>query len=493
MNLNLLLANFDRLIDSPEAIPKMRELILDLAVRGKLVPQDPGEEPAIKSLRKTKRSLKPPTFLNSQAPAGWATVPLGCVIASNTGGGTPSKQNPRFWNGGIPWASVKDVKAAKYLTNTIDCITEEGLKNSSSNLIPPNRLLVVTRMGLGKLTINKIPVAINQDLRAIEINEAIELDYAYILFKTLKFVGKGVTVKGITVGTLHDMPIPLPPLAEQRRIVARVDELMAQCDRIEALLNQRETRQADLARAAITRFTADPTPANLEYLFHDSFDISPADLRKVILTLAVQGKLVKHSGPIRFGKLEETLADGSYNGISKGPTSDQNETEILRISAGTSRSDFNVDEDDFKHVAISPDEIEKARLLPGDLLACRYNGNLHFVGRFSYYRGISNRTQVNPDKLIRFRIDTSKHDPRYICLAMNAPSTRMQIECLCATTAGNIGLSAGKMRSITIPLPKKEIQQQVVMRIINLFSNIDFLEENSAGPAARPIPFNFNV
>ena len=86
--------------------------------------------------------------------------------------------------------------------------------------------------------------------------------------------------------------IPLPPLAEQKRIVAKVDELMALCDRLEAQQQERETQQAALARAAVARFADAPTPANLELLFHKSYSVSPADLRKTILTLAVQGKLV---------------------------------------------------------------------------------------------------------------------------------------------------------------------------------------------------------
>jgi type I restriction enzyme S subunit len=92
--------------------------------------------------------------------------------------------------------------------------------------------------------------------------------------------------------SLASIPIPLPPLAEQKRIVAKVDELMALCDRLEAQQQERETRHAALARASLARFAAAPTPANLPFLFHPSYTIPPVDLRKSILTLAVQGKLV---------------------------------------------------------------------------------------------------------------------------------------------------------------------------------------------------------
>jgi type I restriction enzyme S subunit len=152
MKLDTFFEKFDQFADAPDAVAKMRELVLQLAVQGRLAEQDPNERPAIECIRYASRPLVDVAPDESiQTPAGWVVLPLGCLIASNTGGGTPSKANPDYWSGSIPWASVKDVHSDKYLISTIDSISEEGLKNSSSNLIPPGRLLVVTRMGLGKL------------------------------------------------------------------------------------------------------------------------------------------------------------------------------------------------------------------------------------------------------------------------------------------------------------------------------------------------------
>ena len=103
---------------------------------------------------------------------------------------------------------------------------------------------------------------------------------------------RGLAQLNLNTDLVRSFPFGLPPLAEQQRIVAKVDELMALCDRLEAQLQERDTRQAALARAVLARFADAPTPANLELLFHDSFTITPADLRKTILTLAVQGHLV---------------------------------------------------------------------------------------------------------------------------------------------------------------------------------------------------------
>jgi type I restriction enzyme S subunit len=96
----------------------------------------------------------------------------------------------------------------------------------------------------------------------------------------------------INRGPFLAFPVPIPPLAEQKRIVAKVDELMALCDRLEAQLKQRDEQAGVLAKAAVARFQADPTVENLEYLFHPSFGTAPEQLRTSILHLAVRRRLV---------------------------------------------------------------------------------------------------------------------------------------------------------------------------------------------------------
>jgi type I restriction enzyme S subunit len=121
----------------------------------------------------------------------------------------------------------------------------------------------------------------------------LDLRFTYYLFSTLHLdeLGKGIK-PGLSRKKAYALPIALPPLAEQKRIVAKVDELMALCDRLEAQQQEREIRLGKLARSSLARFADAPTPANLPFLFHPSYAIPPADLRKSILTLAVQGKLV---------------------------------------------------------------------------------------------------------------------------------------------------------------------------------------------------------
>lgn len=231
-----------------EYLPKS---ILQAAVQGKLVPQNIHDEPAAELLKriqqekvrlvkegKIKKEKPLPPIVEDEIPYdlpnGWVWCRLGDVILQNIGGGTPSKQNPDFWNGEIPWASVKDLNCDR-LTRTIDTITATGLENSSSNLIPAGSIILCTRMGLGKIAVNEIDVAINQDLRAVFLPKGhVNMDYFIYFYKAQEIIGSGMTVKGISLDELHSLLLPLPPLTEQQRIVAKADELMALCDELKA-------------------------------------------------------------------------------------------------------------------------------------------------------------------------------------------------------------------------------------------------------------------
>ncbi|HHZ00275.1 MAG TPA: hypothetical protein GYA03_04185, partial [Tissierellia bacterium] len=165
----------------------------------------------------------------------WETVNLGDVLHLIIGGGTPSKSKSEYWNGDIFWCSVKDMEDDKhYLSYTKDTIIKKGLENSSANLIKAGTVITSTRMGLGRAFINKVDMAINQDLKALIPNERI--DNRFLLWtivskrNELNMLGRGSTVKGITLDILKSIEIALPPLIVQRRIA---DILSAYDDLIE--------------------------------------------------------------------------------------------------------------------------------------------------------------------------------------------------------------------------------------------------------------------
>ncbi|WP_439638178.1 restriction endonuclease subunit S [Spirulina sp.] len=148
-------------------------------------------------------------------------------IVTMKGGGTPSKKIESYWNGDIPWASVKDLTGL-ILSKTQDYITQAGLENSSSNLIPAESIIIATRMAVGRVCINKIPVAINQDLRALFCSEKVVSKYLIWFLLSSKHLlekqASGATVKGITLDAIKNLEIPLPPIAEQKRIAAILDK-----------------------------------------------------------------------------------------------------------------------------------------------------------------------------------------------------------------------------------------------------------------------------
>ena len=153
----------------------------------------------------------------------YSLASLGDVLEKIIGGGTPSKENKDYWNGSIPWCSVKDMKEGSYrIKKTEDFITEIGLKNSASNLIPKNTVITSTRMGLGRAFLSSVDMAINQDLKALIPNSKIDKIFLLwsIIFQKdiIEGLGTGATVKGIRLETLKSIKIPLPPLQTQKKI-----------------------------------------------------------------------------------------------------------------------------------------------------------------------------------------------------------------------------------------------------------------------------------
>lgn len=162
-------------------------------------------------------------------------------IADIIGGGTPSKNIKEYYNGSILWASVRDMKN-EILDDTEFKITEKALAQSSSKIIPKDNIIIATRVGLGKVCMLSQDTAINQDLKGIipKNNQAIS-KYLFYWFKSISKIleenGTGATVKGVKVEFIANLPIPLPPFEEQRRIVGKLDGLFAKIDKSVALLD----------------------------------------------------------------------------------------------------------------------------------------------------------------------------------------------------------------------------------------------------------------
>ena len=155
-------------------------------------------------------------------PKEWRVIKLDDLSLNLIGGGTPSTSNPAFWDGTIPWMTSAYINR-RLVTKGQRNITEEGLKNSATNLIPKENLLITTRVGIGKVAINVIDMAISQDLTGIIVDKTKSTpDFLYWFFisieNKLKGLAQGSTIKGILREELGRLKVTLPSLSEQQKI-----------------------------------------------------------------------------------------------------------------------------------------------------------------------------------------------------------------------------------------------------------------------------------
>ena len=178
----------------------------------------------------------------------WEVRRLGDVLEKIVGGGTPSRSNEKYWRGEIPWVTVKDF-ATFNPRSAQETITQEGLKNSASNLIPSDTLITSTRMALGKAVIYEVDISINQDLKALFPKTNVCTKFLYYWFEnnaaTIDELGSGSTVKGISLGDLKAITFLLSSLEEQTAIA----NILSDMDSELATLEMRRDKARQLKQA----------------------------------------------------------------------------------------------------------------------------------------------------------------------------------------------------------------------------------------------------
>ena len=302
MNLETFFDKLELFADAPDAVAKMRELVLELAVRGRLSERRRADvTPEWKALidridyRENLIDSEPPFDI----PHAWRWVMLddlgSCRVRNDVADDirtsfVPMAMVPVKYGDAVafeekPWRDVKKGFTHFADGDVIMAKITPCFENGKSAVVRG----LANGIGAGTTELHVFRRSTQQVLP----------EYVLVYIKSRGFIARGESVMTGSAGQkrvprdyFSSSPFPLPPLAEQKRIVAKVDELMALCDLLEAQQQERETLHAALARASLARFAEAPTPANLEFLFHNAYDIPPADLRKSILTLAIQGKLV---------------------------------------------------------------------------------------------------------------------------------------------------------------------------------------------------------
>lgn len=269
---------------------ELKNSILQLAIQGKLVEQRPEEGTAeelfaqiqeekqrLIAEKKIKKEKPLPEITEDEKPfdipQSWIWVRLG-TLCNIINGFTPSRSNPDFWNGDIPWFTIDDVREqGHFISHTNQHITNKALSKNTQRIVPPDTVLLCCTASVGEYAYTKIALTTNQQFNALVVrNENLSLVwsmYLYIFAQTLKskiIAGAGkTTFNFLSVGKLQEFLIPLPPLAEQKRIVAKIEELLPYIDRYEQAWSKLEQ-------------------------FNSRF---PEDMKKSLLQYAIQGKLVE--------------------------------------------------------------------------------------------------------------------------------------------------------------------------------------------------------
>ena len=316
MNAERLLAHYERIADAPDAIERLRRFILELAMHGKLVEQDPNDEPAVELLKKIaaekerlvkvgeiKKQSALPLVATYEAllsvPNVWEWTRIGSAAYVEMGQSPPSEHYNRTGHG-IPFFQGKADFGKRYPTARYWC-------TQPKKYAAPGDILISVRAPVGPTNVASEPCCIGRGLAALRSHNGIDRYYLLRCLEAfehaLAALGFGTTFVAINKNQLIAFVIPLPPLAEQHRIVAKVDELMALCDRLEAARTERESTRDRLAAVSLIRLN-DPDPDPVVFRNHAAFaleNFAPLTtrtdqikaLRRTILSLAVRGKLVE--------------------------------------------------------------------------------------------------------------------------------------------------------------------------------------------------------
>ncbi|HZS47603.1 MAG TPA: restriction endonuclease subunit S [Blastocatellia bacterium] len=325
MNPERLLQYFEQIADTPDAIPRLRRFILDLAVRGKLVDQDPNDTPVTGQLAHSDRVRQAlskndhradsnvQTLLaiedRWQVPRTWAWRALAdLVLFIDYRGQTPKKVKK-----GVRLITAKNVKKGFVNLFPEEFLSEDDFNAWMTRGIPRTGDILFTteapmgnaaiveltdRFAIAQRIINFRPYGgVNSEFLVLQL---LAQPFQFILNKT----ATGLTAKGIKAAKLKRLPIAVPPLTEQHRIVAKVDELMGLCDKLEAAQRERENQRDRLVTASLSRLNNGSEAS--DFREHAQFYINhlPSlttrrehikQLRQTILDLAIRGKLVSQN------------------------------------------------------------------------------------------------------------------------------------------------------------------------------------------------------
>ena len=370
--------------------------------------------------------------------AGWQTKQLG-DICRLIGGGTPSKDKMEYYAGDIPWATVRDMRS-EVITKTECKITREAVKSSATNVIPKGNVVIATRVGLGKVCLLGQNTAINQDLRGIVPIDPKILSVRFLFWWLISIKdsivakGTGATVQGVKLPFVRSLQAPLPPLAEQRRIVGILDEAFE--------------------GIATAKANAEKNLQNARAVFESHLN--------AVFTRRGEGWVEK-----RLGKLADFRNGINYTKDSKGE-------RVKIVGVKDFQKSYWVPWQNLDSVRIDGTLCDIDFLRRGDILAVRSNGNLELIGR-CILAGEVPETISHSGFTIRIRLSTGEVLPEYLCHFMKSTNSRKRL--IDGGTGTNIkSLNQQTLSALRVPFPTATEQKTLVARLKSVSEETQRLE-----------------
>ncbi len=447
-----------------------------------------------------------------ELPAGWAwatVAELGKVVS----GGTPSTKEASYWGGDIAWISPSDLTGYtdKFIARGAKSITPSGLQNSSATAMPAGSVHFSSRAPIGYTVISSRSMTTNQGFKSLVPADGVFNEYIYYYFKSAKqlaeSVATGTTFKEISGSAFSKMPVPLPPTAEQHRIVAKIEELFSELDQgVASLKTAREQlkvyRQSLLKNAFEGKLTAAWRAAHT-----DQLETAAALQQRIATerqtryqqqltdwqTIGQQGPKPKPPKPLppltpeELAELPElpagwgwvklgALIDDPAYGTSKKCDYETAGVGVLRIPNVVSGK---VDATDLKFAQFSPEEIAAYQLAPGDLLMIRSNGSVSIVGKCALVSQ-QDTAHLYAGYLIRLRPLQSLVLPAYVAQLLSAHELRKQIEHKGKSTSGVNNINSGEIQALVVPFCGLTEQELILQELESNLSEADQLDQTLA-------------
>ena len=438
-----------------------------------------------------------------EIPASWEWRKIG-EVATIVGGGTPKTSDPNNFEGGeTPWITPADLSGykEKYISSGARNITEKGLNSSSARLLPANAVLFSSRAPIGYTAIASQPVTTNQGFKSFVLPSEIDSSFFYFYLHRAKetIESLGTTFKEISGTTAATIPLVVAPLPEQHRIVAEIE---TQFTRLDASVVALQRAQANLKRyrASVLKDACEGrlVPTEAELAHSEGRDYEPAG---VLLERVLAERCARwESQEKRRGKYKEPSAQDTsalpegwvwatvaqvaeiQGGIQKQPkrTPADNPFPFLRV-ANVLRGSLDLEE--VHNIELFPGELDKLRLVSGDLLIVEGNGSPSQIGRMAIWKG-EIEDCVHQNHLIRARLYTGIVS-QYVESYWNSPTGTSQVSRVASSTSGLYTLSVSKVSDLPVPLPPLAEQYRIVVEVERRLSVIHQAEATVNTSLAR--------